>query len=253
MFQASNNQDAPIEWFVNGEYIETGNAFDWTFNAPGTYEVCATFESEACPEGIISCVNIIVPEDTNCTEVTITIDVEGDLLEDFDIAYELEGLDFPFGGDFTIYNNCGSTIITFCVPDGCYEMTMSMEEFLEAALILEMFVDGGLEYDYTIDPLTQTVTMEFGINTDCSTGVLENVVQELEVYPIPSSALINVKHSLTNATWTVFDAQGRMVDQGATNGNQFMVIDIQRYASGTYVIQLVGDNSTLQKRFQKVD
>jgi hypothetical protein len=252
-FEATNNQDAPNAWYVNGEYIETGNAFDWTFDEPGSYEVCAAIETEVCPEGITTCINIFVPEDDNCTEVTIIIDVEGDLLEDFDIAFELDGLDFPFGGDFTIYENCGSTIISFCVPDGCYEMTMSLEEFLEVALLFELFVDGGIEYEYVIDPLTQTVTIEFGINTDCSTGILENETQTLAVYPIPSNAQINVQHAMSNASWRIFDAQGRMVENGTTKRNQLLTIDIQSYASGTYVIQLIGEDSTLQERFQKVN
>jgi len=252
-FEASNNQDAPTSWYVNGEYIETGDAFDWTFDEPGSYEVCAAIETEMCPEGITTCINIFVPEDNNCTEVTIIIDVDGDLLEDFDIAFELEGLDFPFGGDFTIYENCGSTIIAFCVPDGCYEMTMSLEEFLEVAILFELFVDGGIEYEYVIDPLTQTVTIEFGINTDCSTGILENETQTLAVYPIPSSAQINVQHTMSNASWMIFDAQGRRVENGTTSGNQLLVIDIQSYAAGTYVIQLIGEDATMQQRFQKVN
>ena len=118
IFEAESNQEgAPIGWIVNGEYIESGDVFDWTFDEPGVYEVCAIIETELCPLGVQSCVNLVVPSADDCTEVIITIDVEGDLLSDLDIAYELEGLDFPFGGDFTIYESCGSTIISFCIPD----------------------------------------------------------------------------------------------------------------------------------------
>ncbi len=254
VFEAESNQEgAPIGWLINGEYIETGNAFDYTFNEPGVYEVCAIIETEECPLGVQSCVNLVVPPSNDCTEVIITIDVEGDLLGDLDIAYELDGLDFPFGGDFTIYETCGSTIISFCIPDGCYEMTMSLEEFIEVAILMEMFIDGGIAYEYTIDPLTQTVTMEFGVNDDCSTSISEVDAALIEVYPVPSSDQITVNHNLGNATWNIFDAQGRLIESGTTNGQQLMTIDIQSLATGTYVIQLLNNQNTLLQRFQKVD
>ena len=254
VFEAESNQEgAPIGWLINGEYIETGNAFDYTFNEPGVYEVCAIIETEECPLGVQSCVNLVVPPSDDCTEVIITIDVEGDLLGDLDIAYELDGLDFPFGGDFTIYETCGSTIISFCIPDGCYEMTMSLEEFIEVAILMEMFIDGGIAFEYTIDPLTQTVTMEFGVNDDCSTSISEVDAALIEVYPVPSSDQITVNHNLGNATWNIFDAQGRQIESGTTNGQQLMTIDIQSLATGTYVIQLLNNQNTLLQRFQKVD
>jgi hypothetical protein len=242
---------AVVDWFLDGEFYETGNIVDGVFDA-GVHEMCASYETPNCPEGATQCITFVILADIPaCTEVLISIDPQGlptnDLNFDFQLETVFENLPLEISGAFTIYEECNGTFIGVCLPNGCYTLSMSMEEFLQFGILINVLVEGGLDVNYIIDPLTQTVGLEFGINNNCDNSVNEFSFEKVSVYPIPSQGVLVLSQSQSATSWQIFDLSGRMVLSGA-NLQGIATIDASVLSNGNYLLQLhQQDAVTFQK------
>ncbi len=242
---------AVVDWFLDGEFYETGNIVDGVFDA-GVHEMCASYETPNCPEGATQCITFVILADIPaCTEVLISIDPQGlptnDLTFDFQLETVFENLPLEISGAFTIYEECNGTFIGVCLPNGCYTLSMSMEEFLQFGILINVLVEGGLDVNYIIDPLTQTVGLEFGINNNCDNSVNEFSFEKVSVYPIPSQGVLVLSQSQSATSWQIFDLSGRMVLSGA-NLQGIATIDASVLSNGNYLLQLhQQDAVTFQK------
>jgi hypothetical protein len=54
------NTGAQIYWSINGEPYTTGGFFSWEASNPGAYQICASFETPDCPEGVFWCETFVV-------------------------------------------------------------------------------------------------------------------------------------------------------------------------------------------------
>ena len=56
LLTASNfPEGAQIEWFVDGDFVESGTAFDFSPETAGSYQICAQYETPDCPQGVSWC------------------------------------------------------------------------------------------------------------------------------------------------------------------------------------------------------
>ena len=54
------NTGAQIFWSINGEPYTSGSFFSWEANEAGAYQICASFETPDCPEGVFWCETFVV-------------------------------------------------------------------------------------------------------------------------------------------------------------------------------------------------
>ncbi|MGB1032282.1 MAG: T9SS type A sorting domain-containing protein, partial [Flavobacteriales bacterium] len=176
---------------------------------------------------------VFVPEDTNCTEITLWIDALGDLPADLLLEYQIEGLLEEIEGDMMLFNSCGETGIVLCVPDGCYNFSLALEEWSQIPIWVGVYIDGSLHEDFVIEPETGGVLGAFGVNTDCETSIEEREL-DLNVYPNPVSDLINIDLSRwENATVQVLGSNGQLILNQKIKSNKTQ-LDASSWASGVY-------------------
>lgn len=241
-----------VSWFINDEFIASGQTFAYDFPV-GNHELCAMIETPDCPEGVWSCMDIVVGEEEFCTPIAIQIVADNVLLEDLWIDYSIESIFGEIGGEVYLSNECGETYILACIPNACYELTLSVEEALLVPLLMNAFVDGPLTFEYTLDPESAEMNVAFGINTDCENSIIEtDEDQTLKIYPIPANQDLNVvlPASSLGGEWQMINATGQVVDMGKvekTGLNQFRVAEL---AAGVYHFQVSYEENHQQKRLQ---
>ena len=86
-----------------------------------------------------------------------------------------------------------------------------------------------------------------------TTSTTEINKYEYEVYPNPSSHVINVDisdESFTPVLYEVFDINGQMIEKRFTN-DRFIQLNIERYNSGHYLIKVSGaDDQIITEKIQ---
>lgn len=230
-----------VDWFLDGVFYETGNVVDGSFEA-GIHEMCAVFETPDCPEGVTQCLTFVILGLPECSEVLINIDPQGIPGLDLDFEFQLESMfdqiPWEFDGALTIYEETDGTFIGICLPDGCYTLSMTMDEFLQFGILINILVEGGLDVNYVIDPLTQTVGLEFGVNNNCENDITEVENENISVYPSPSSGILNLSQTSNSPlSWQVYDLSGRMVLLGS-NLSGASTINASELSNGHYLLKL---------------
>ena len=154
---AETSTEAPVFWYINDEYFDTGYALDWEPTEEGVYEICAGIETPECPEGFWVCDEVVV----SCNDCPTIYDFYAGQMGDDCLAWEFEIGSFAegeevlwdFGDGTTIfdghytdheYNEAGVYVVTayytsFDCPDGVW-LTYSIE--------VESCSDCVLEVDY---------------------------------------------------------------------------------------------------------
>ena len=252
LFEVDAPDNATIWWSINDLDAGSGNEQTFTFLPGEQYEVCAFYETPECPWGMMACANIYTAPEMECTPVIFYLEMLEDFDVDVDIEYVIEGLGLELEGLITIQEECGSTFLEICIPDGCYEMTMGLEDLGEYALFLSILVDDLPGVNYQVDLLEQTVTMEFGVNQDCDvdTNVEEVLENQLLIYPNPNNGQFYVEHNYNaEDQWEIVDLSGRLIQQGQFTQPR-LTINVNDLSSGSYLFRVMGSNSQTVERIQ---
>jgi hypothetical protein len=72
-------------------------------------------------------------------------------------------------------------------------------------------------------------------------------IQELEIYPNPASSMISLKNSPENASYSIFDTQGRKMNVRRVNNT----MDVSVLSNGTYILRIVSNGKNDSKLFVK--
>ena len=251
LFEVDAPDNATVYWTINDLDAGIGLDQNYTFLPGEQYEVCAFYETPECPWGMMACANIYTAPEMECTPVIFYLEMLEDFDVDVDIEYVIEGLGLELEGLITIQEECGSTFLEICVPDGCYEMTMGLEDLGEYALFLSILVDDLPGVNYQVDLLEQTVTMEFGVNQDCDDTNVEEVVENaLLIYPNPNTGQFYVEHNYNaEDLWEIVDLSGRLVQQGQFNQPR-LSINVNDLSAGSYLFRVMGSKSQTVERIQ---
>lgn len=115
-----------VQWDFGDGFVESSSTpTQHFFPSPGTYEVCVEASILSCPEGFATCTEIVVPPtcNTDCQVVNVLLSGDGPC------DYTLEGFDgdgyFVAG---TAENLDDGIAASFCLPEGCYGMSISGTE-----------------------------------------------------------------------------------------------------------------------------
>lgn len=111
---------------------------------------------------------------------------------------------------------------------------------------------------YSSGDYNQSFTSQFGCDSTVTlhltlqtTGIAENGISNLSLYPNPTTGMVNVQCAMNNEQWEnaeiqVLDVYGRLLDvvgisdaRGASP--QTAAIDLSNYATGIYFVKLVKD------------
>jgi lysyl endopeptidase len=196
-------------------------------------------------------------------DVNITTDCWGSETTWY-ITEQTTGDTYVSGGPYTnVPMVGGSENSNFCLPDGCYTFHIddSYGDGLAGNGISTCTVDG----DYEVvdnDASTAVVTMpiaDFGSGTTHDFCVGSNSVDELNplksvaFYPNPTNSELNilVPFNASNVSLVLTDLTGKIIaTKKISSGNTRMELD--KVASGLYLIQLSYNNYTVTKKIEKL-
>jgi len=256
-FEAFPSDESATIWWDFGDGTEgTGDAIDHQFPGPGTYEVCAFYETPDCPMGAFECMFITIEGD-DCTPITISfsanIDQNGlELLE-----WVLENDSISFEGEFPLTELNTDFSLTFCVPDGCYSLELAPLDGLLSFIDIEISItiDGILVIDESMLQGNESILLEFGVNEDCTNDIysIQNT-NELNIYPVPTGENITINTGDwfdDKLTLTIYSMTGQVLLQKLMT-DQTEVISLKNFASGFYHVQFTGTDTNLVKRIEVI-
>ena len=209
-----------VDWFIEGEYVGSGEQVDWQAPGPGVYEVCACLESATCG-GTCECFPVEIGD---CPAPDYQTFVDGDVLH-VEVSTDLDNLQWTFYGNGVYETYTGSA------PDAFY-------------------IDGP--GDYTLCVWNLDCPNDCG---DCSTITVTEPLVALSAWPNPAAAGTGVTVEITtdNATLlTLRDLHGREIDR-ISHPNSREFIATAELPSGIYLLELQtpGGRETLRLFVQR--
>ena len=209
-----------VDWFIEGEYVGSGEQVDWQAPGPGVYEVCACLESATCG-GTCECFPVEIGD---CPAPDYQTFVDGDVLH-VEVSTDLDNLQWTFYGNGVYETYTGSA------PDAFY-------------------IDGP--GDYTLCVWNLDCPNDCG---DCSTITVTEPLVALSAWPNPAAAGTGVTVEITtdNATLlTLRDLHGREIDH-ISHPNPREFIATAELPSGIYLLELQtpGGRETLRLFVQR--
>lgn len=209
-----------VDWFIEGEYVGSGEQVDWQAPGPGVYEVCACLESATCG-GTCECFPVEIGD---CPAPDYQTFLDGDVLH-IEVSTDLDNLQWTFYGNGVYETYTGSA------PDAFY-------------------IDGP--GDYTLCVWNLDCPNDCG---DCSTITVTEPLAALSAWPNPAAAGVGVTVEITtdNAILlTLHDLHGREIDR-ISHPNPREFIATAELPSGIYLLELQtpGGRETLRLFVQR--
>ena len=118
-------------------------------------------------------------------------------------------------------------------------------------------IGGQFNYDYVVtNPFCPNDTSNVIVVVDAScdyTASIDELANAWEVYPNPSSNILNVNVSsqINVTSIQVLDQNGRIILSQIANANGQNQLNVQTLATGIYTLRLLNDSQSLNKRFIK--
>jgi hypothetical protein len=101
---------------------------------------------------------------------------------------------------------------------------------------MRLFFDTG---NFNVGKIT------FSPTTDPYTAVTSMKHSESMVYPMPAKDYITIKGQAILSRVTLMDIQGVVLENREGNGSLSMMLDIQKYPEGMYLLKIEFDNKQL--------
>ena len=238
-------------WHLSDGSILNGQEVNHFFATGSEIETaCVTATFWDCEEILTECIDLENGGAGFCEEVEVELDGEtlADLLAGLDMAWTLSGDLFDLEGEMTLDPADGELgTLVLCLPPGCYGMTFDMQGVpgLDGlpGMTLSLAVGEEEEIEVDLAILEGQIDLEFGVQTDCGSSVMETAspLHGLALFPNPAHSRIQVTWTgpLSGAglAWTLRDAAGRRVDAGQTRASRWEV-DLGGHTPGAYLIEV---------------
>ena len=240
-------------WFMSDGSILNGQEVNHFFATGAEIETaCVTATFWACEEVLTECIDLENSTEGFCEEVEVELDGEtiADLLAGLEMAWTLYGDAVDLGGEMTLDPADGELgTLVLCLPPGCYGMSFDMQGVpgLDGLPGMTLSLAVGEEDAVTVDlaVLEDLIELEFGVQTDCSSGVIETAapVAGLGLFPNPVASRMWVTWPgampASELEWGLRDATGRLVVSGKTRRMRWE-LDLGPLTTGAYVLEVVG-------------
>ena len=166
-FTFTEDYGTQVAWTINGEFNNYFHGMDFDPTEPGTYEICATYETEDCPLGVTACETLVISEDCFEDDCDFNIEINQQSCAGYSLfSTEQEQLDWYLddvfqitGTGYNFYPNTPGTYEICVVNEGCPAETNICETFVITEDCFED--DCPLEVEYE--------------QNDCGQGVYEVV------------------------------------------------------------------------------
>ncbi len=243
----ASDLSAEISWTFSDGGEGTGSFISHSFPGPGEYEICASYETELCPEGVTECVTLYIEEEP-CTFVSVTIDAEFDGNDTDLLEFVLESEGVTIDGDWPLIGGSGTFTFDFCLEDGCYTLAVDPATAILANFIdITITDDGGNELEglsFSAGDNAELI-VEFGLNTNCEDNVEELGRGNLSVFPVPASDQLQI--TLVDfdgaSTFEMIDANGKLVTSGQFTGVKH-TLSVSQLSTGVYFLRVIGTAQT---------
>jgi hypothetical protein len=74
-----------------------------------------------------------------------------------------------------------------------------------------------------------------------------NYIQDVNIYPNPSSQYINIEMPTFNNTISLFDISGKLIFNKSTSKSTFK-LNIENFNSGLYILRIVDDFGVVNRK-----
>ncbi|MFM9983785.1 MAG: PKD domain-containing protein, partial [Flavobacteriales bacterium] len=183
----------------------------------------------------------------NCTQSTVEVN-----LNETENVLDLSFTIIETTNNTLVYSGNGMATVNtnyidnFCLPDGCYEIhfAFDLDAVPGSEIIYNLLVNNqnAIEDDNVLYNTGATVAYWFGVNTDCSDGVVNTQPTSFNVFPNPANDILKIS-SPTGAIpdlIEIIDATGRLVCS-STNTNE---LNVSLLANGTYFVRASTKDNT---------
>jgi hypothetical protein len=247
----------PLFWdYGNGETMNATWVTQHQFE-PGTYTVCASYESPICTFPVTACVTIVVPEPEECEGYVLSFQSQLSNTGFSVVTFSLtdgNGIQFQ-GGTFFVTDVVGYFEGEVCLPDGCYTLDLSALAGLGISVSDLDLLLNGLPFDgfvQIVQVSNTEVQVLIDINGDCdfSTGINDDILADIQVYPVPATDILNIViPSGERVDATIFSSAGQIIYSEQLN--QSVQLNTTNWASGLYLLKLENNYSAKTQRIQK--
>ncbi|MCB0761055.1 MAG: T9SS type A sorting domain-containing protein [Flavobacteriales bacterium] len=246
-----SDPNADITWTFSDGGSSTGGFVSYTFAEAGEYEVCASYTTEFCPDGVEECVIVYVEEEA-CQFVTVSVEADFSGLDADLIEFVLESEGISVDGQWELVEGMASFVFDFCLPDGCYSLTLDPMAALAASFIDFSITDaegnniGTLEFSSGDDG---ALTIEFGVNENCSDNIQEVAQGQMELFPNPAFDQVTIYTPTLKGQkiYRIFDISGKLVMEGNFTG-ETRKISVTSLSSGVYTLKVTNSDAEHQQR-----
>ncbi|MFM7234464.1 MAG: T9SS type A sorting domain-containing protein, partial [Flavobacteriales bacterium] len=227
----------------------TGNV---QYESNGVYTVCLTVTTGNCSN--TTCQVVIVDGmETPCEFNEVTLVVEANYFEPvFNEVFQLaiSGGGLPITNlTFETNGNLNDTL-TYCVPDGCYEVSLNSELPIQAISFICSFTGENLQQ---LGELQLTIGESFtsaviGVNMDCTIDVEESTAAIINAYPNPANDRIQFASKEMIRQIEIFDMTGKCIASLSPNQMQAQV-NTANWSEGIYAAHIFGEEETMRVTF----
>jgi hypothetical protein len=150
------------------------------------------------------------------------------------------GVDYSeyfFEFEYACNSTCDTTVVITCVNESQINL-----DAVCPTLFLPVCGCNGVTYSNECEAYNYG-----GVTTwtegACGTAGVKEITQEwLSAYPNPSSDLLTLKVNMPTAELSVFNTQGKLVQQISAASNRQLTVDVSTWPSGVYLVQARSEN-----------
>ena len=245
--------NAEFLWdYGNGQFSNdfSGNV---QYESNGVYSVCLTITTVNCTYS--TCQVVVIDNMENaCAFNEVTLVVEANYFEPmFDEVFYLTIANGNFPIHELTFETTGnlSDTLGFCLPDGCYGVTLFSESPNMALSFICNFTGentqqlGELQLSFSETFASAVI----GVNMDCTIDVEETNAKTVSAFPNPTSNYIQFAAQESIQLLEIFDMTGKRV--ASFNPNQLQVqINTSNWSSGLYVAHVIGSEKMERAIFE---
>lgn len=237
---------AEFSWEYGNGTISDGPAGNVQYESNGVYTVCLTVTTGNCSN--TTCQVVIVDDmEVPCEFNEVTLYVQAQYFEPISEIFQViitNGLLVVDELTFETSGNLNDTL-EFCVPDGCYGVSLSSELPIQALSFVCTFIGENTQQlgELQLSVGETSISAVVGVNMDCTIGVEESTTKEINVFPNPATDKIQFVSEETIHCIEIFEITGKRVVSLIPNQTQVQ-FNTSAWSNGLYVAHVVsGDKA----------
>ncbi len=225
-------------WSLNGQVIWDDYNLYLDFLPADEYVLCLDVMQVDGEYACTYCEDFTVGEDTGCAQMNLWVeclqmwDAEGT------VEYEIfQDQDFVLGGGWDLSDLEYFASDSFCLEDGCYSATFyATGDIIEYLFFINLYApDDAIQViNQTLDWENGTITIEFGVNSECSTQIDEVAADQFAMYPNPASDQVQLRIP-TGSNVNVLDLTGKLIYE-TKSSSEMTTLDVSNFSGGLYLV-----------------